>query len=95
MIYENTPSNNGLDENLLFVYAEKFGISKEALNKCITDNSTAINEIINASISDASSSGASGTPFNVIVTKDKTQIPIKGFVDEEYMEQGIQTLLKL
>jgi len=93
MIYENTPGNDGLDPNLLPVFAEKVGVDKVAFNKCMIDDQAEMDKIIDANLLDGKNSKLQGTPHSIIITKDQQQIPINGS-DGDTLNAALNVLLK-
>lgn len=76
MIFTNTPANNGLDENLLPVFAEKIGLNKSEFTKCLASNK--LDSIVESQYQDGVRAGVEGTPHSILILKDGTQVPIKG-----------------
>lgn len=75
-VFEITPSNNGLDLNLLPKIATDIGLDASAFEKCLAgEKSPSIQEGMDLGVS----LGAQGTPFTVILTKNGTfPTPING-----------------
>lgn len=69
IIYERTPSNNGLDHAFLPVWAEEVGVDKGAFETCL--NSGEFTEKITTSFNEARTLGAQGTPYTVLVPTKK------------------------
>lgn len=63
-IYENTPSNNGLDHANLSIWAVELGIDKTAFESCV--NSGEFSAQIAAAFNEARNIGAQGTPYTII-----------------------------
>ena len=93
-IFEITPSNNGLDLNLLPEIAEDIGLDKTAFEKCLATETA---DSIQGGADLALSVGAEGTPFTVILTK-KGIFPapingaqsfetVKGLIDQALIEE--------
>jgi protein-disulfide isomerase len=75
-IYEITPSNNGLDLNLLPQIATEVGLDKKAFETCLSSNKYATK--IEQDYYNALKAGARGTPYTVIVdTRTNQTIPIE------------------
>lgn len=91
-IYEVTPSNNGLDMALLPEMAAQLGIDKTAFNTCL--NSGKYAEAISKAYADALAAGATGTPYNIILTADGQKIPVNGAQPYESVKTVIETILK-
>lgn len=90
MIYQNTPSNDGLDAAQLPVFAEKIGLNTTKFNECL--NSGKFTEKVNKMAEDAVSAGAQGTPHNVVVFGDQ-KIPVAGAYPIEEFQKIIDPLL--
>lgn len=67
-IYENTPSNDGLDPAKLPVFAEQVGLDKAAFVKCLESGKykAKVTEAKNAGLK----AGARGTPYTVLMVRD-------------------------
>ncbi len=89
-LFEITPSNNGLDLNLLSVIAEDVDIDPVALQACV--DSGKYTDKIQAQFDEVIASGARGTPYNVIFVNGE-QAPIEGAQPIEAMRRVIETLL--
>ncbi len=68
-IYTVTPSNNNLDAAQLPILAASFGVDKTAFQTCLDSGTFTAN--VNASVDDAAGAGAQGTPFTVLIPKNK------------------------
>lgn len=88
MIYENTPSNDGLDAALLPQFAEKVGLDKTAFTNCLNSGKYAskITEAKNAGYL----AGARGTPYTVLLVKNGSKVETVPLVDDE--GQGLGAL---
>ncbi len=91
MIFTNTPANNGLDTNLLPVFASKIGIDKVAFAKCLATDT--FDATVQSQYEDGINAGVSGTPHSIIILKDGTQIPIKG-ADTVGLSKTLAAILK-
>lgn len=74
LIYQKTPSNNGLDLSLLPQFAEEIGLNKKEFETCL--DSGKYSDKISDSVEKAQIAGGQGTPYTVIITKHE-KIPIK------------------
>jgi protein-disulfide isomerase len=74
-IFEITPANNGLDPAKLGETAKALSIDTKAFNACMTAKKYAAN--IQKSVDEATTLGAQGTPFFVLVTPNQS-IPVFG-----------------
>jgi len=90
-LFEVTPSNNGLDLDLLPEIAEFVGLDRVAFEECL--DSSRHQDSIRQSIKDAEGAGARGTPYSVIVTKDGQLVPINGAQPYDAVKQGIDAIL--
>ncbi len=89
-IFEETPSNNGLNLEDLPKFAAELGVDKAAFIKCSKDRET--KSLIEADSKEAMSVGAEGTPYNVIVYGDK-KLVVPGGVPYEQMKQVLDQIL--
>ncbi len=89
-LMELTPSNNGLDLNLLPQIAEEVGVDVNAFNTCLENEET--KDKVQQDLEEAIASGARGTPHNVIIYGGK-QIAIPGMLPYEQMKQVLDDLL--
>lgn len=84
MIFEATPSNDGLDESLLPIFAERLGLNVNEFNSCL--NSGEFSDFIQESFDNGVKAGVRGTPYSVVITKDGTQIPVQGANEKRLFE---------
>lgn len=75
-IFEITPSNDGLDLDLLPQIAQEIGLDKSAFETCLDSGKYA--DYIQKDLDDAQSAGADGTPYSVIINKDGKKSFIEG-----------------
>ena len=94
-VFEITPSNNGLDPNLLPKIAGDIGLDKEAFNACLETAATSgIDKIVQDDSSEGLAAGVNGTPFTVIIAKDgKPPVPINGAQSFETVKTMIDAAL--
>ena len=73
-LYELTPSNNGLDLDLLPQIAEDVGLDGAKLEECLDSGRNA--KKVADSLADAFAAGGRGTPHNIMIVGDeKVEIP--------------------
>lgn len=84
-IFEITPSNDGLDLNLLPQLAKEIGIDLNKFNDCYTKKQT--QEKIKTQIKEAVEIGVRGTPFTLILFGDQ-KIPLPGHVEFEILDNN-------
>ncbi|MDO8510099.1 MAG: thioredoxin domain-containing protein [bacterium] len=90
-LYEVTPSNNGLDADELPKIAKEVGLDVEQFNTCLASGK--YKDHVQSDYQDGVRAGAEGTPYSVIVTKDR-KIPItQGALPFEAMKQIIDAIL--
>jgi len=76
-IFEITPSNNGLDLELLPQIAEDIGLDRTAFEECLASGRHA--NRVEADYQDGLKAGVKGTPHSVVITKkDGKTYPISG-----------------
>ena len=91
-IFEITPSNNGLDLNLLPEIAEYVGLNREDFVRCLESGKYA--EKVEDQVRQAVAAGGNGTPYSVILTRDGKTIPISGALPFAQIKATIDPLLK-
>ncbi len=91
-LYEETPSNNGLDMSKLPEFAVAAGLDKAAFEAC--QKSDVGKDVIEKHLQEAlvATGGRVGTPHNVIITGDE-QVTAAGYIPFEAMDQMIQQIL--
>lgn len=90
-IFEVTPSNDGLDLNLLLEFAVELGIDEEDFVDCVGDEE--IGAIVEAQVQDAIASGGRGTPYSVIVDREGNAIPFSGAQPYGQLKAAIDSML--
>lgn len=90
-IYEITPANNGLDVAELPKIAEYVGLDVAKFNTCLVSGK--YDALIQGQIENAQATGAGGTPWSIIITKNG-QYSINGAQPLASIKQTIDTLLK-
>ena len=89
-IYEVTPANNGLDLAELPKIAEYIGLDVASFNVCLASGK--YDSKIQADVQNAKLTGAQGTPWSVVITKNGNY-SINGAQPYENVKQMIDTLL--
>lgn len=90
-VFETTPSNNGLDLELLPKFADELGLDKNNFNTCL--NSGRYDEYIQADVDDAQNSGAQGTPYSVVISSTGKKFVINGAQQYEQVKSIIEKAL--
>jgi protein-disulfide isomerase len=91
-IFEITPSNNGLDQNLLGKTASDIGINADDFNTCLS--STYGQDKIKSDTQDALNSGAEGTPYAIVVNGKGQKFVIPGALPFEQVSATVNQALK-
>ncbi|MBI2426355.1 MAG: thioredoxin domain-containing protein [Candidatus Kerfeldbacteria bacterium] len=77
LIFERTPSNNGLADEELFTIADDLKLDRDEFDKCLEDGK--YTDLVQADYAEAVSLGGQGTPYSVIVDKEGDVIqPVSG-----------------
>ncbi len=90
IIFAKTPSNDGLDPNLLVTFASQVGIKSADFNSCMKNDQVELNKIIDASLAEGKNVGIKGTPYSVVITKDNVQLPVIG-ADQNSLDAALET----
>lgn len=90
MVYERTPSNDGLDLALLPDFAEEVGLDRAAFEQCLDSGRMA--ERVQEDLDEVLAAGGRGTPHSIILF-DGEQLPIEGAQPYEVVKGLIDTLL--
>jgi protein-disulfide isomerase len=90
-LFEITPSNDGLDPAQLPQIAQYVGLNVDQFNQCL--NSGKLADKVQTDEEDAIASGAQGTPYAVIVTKNGEKYPIGGALPYSQLKIIIDQLL--
>lgn len=90
-IFRITPSNNQLDPSQLDVVAEGLGLDMQKFHSCLSSNR--YDQKISSQIEDATNSGASGTPYSVVIVGNKPVDSIGGAYDFSSVKQIIDSAL--
>lgn len=89
-VFDRTPSNNGLNPDLLPVIAAEIGLKKSEFNDCL--ESGKFTEKVKRQAAEAFASGATGTPHNVILFQGE-KIALPGAQPYQSMRSLLDTLL--
>ena len=89
-LYEITPSNNGLDMNLLPVIAEEVGFDRGAFTECLNSGRHA--DAVQEDFDDAVASGGRGTPHSLLLTGGQI-VEIPGAQPFSSLRSAIETVL--
>ena len=90
-LYEITPSNNGLDLNKLPEIAAELGIDKTKFEEC--QKSKKYEKKVQEQLEDAINSGGTGTPYNIIITKNSDKYVVNGAAPYLMMKSVVDTVL--
>jgi protein-disulfide isomerase len=91
LIYERTPSNNGLDMKTLPLMAAEIGLDKAEFEKCLNSGKMAAK--VKKDGDEAVAAGGQGTPFTVVLVKGGDKSVIGGFVEFDGLKQGLDAIL--
>lgn len=92
-IFEETPSNNGLDLALLPDYAGKAGVNVKSFQSCL--DAKEAEDLVNADFSSGQTAGVRGTPGSFLVNTASNQTQyIPGAIPAAQLKQQIDALLK-
>lgn len=92
MLYDITPSNNGLDPAELSKIAKNVGLDVKAFDTCLSSGKYA--EKVESSYQDAIAAGGRGTPNSIILSKDGTKTPLEGALPYENLKTILDAMLK-
>lgn len=90
-VFEETPSNNGLDLDLLPKFAQEMGLNMEAYNACLESDDA--KKQVEEDYADGVKAGVRGTPHTLIYTKDGKVIPMEGGQPYENVKAAIDLIL--
>ena len=93
LIFETTPSNNGLDPAQLPALAEQIGLKRTDFEACLASGK--YKEKVDAEAADAVAAGANGTPFTVVIAPNNQRFTINGAEPYESVKKVIEFALKL
>ncbi|MFH1454747.1 MAG: thioredoxin domain-containing protein [bacterium] len=86
-IYANTPGNNGLDATKLPEFAKSSGVDVTKFNTCLASGKYAAT--VEADFQDGVKAGAQGTPYNVLVLKDKLSSDAENTIQDFVAKNGL------
>jgi protein-disulfide isomerase len=90
-VFAITPSNNGLDLNQLPVIAKNIGLDASEFQTCL--DSGKYSDLISENLSDAITSGGTGTPYSIIITPKGGVFPFSGALPFEQVKSLIEQAL--
>jgi len=81
-VYENTPSNDGLDPSELNTFADDVGVDQTAFTSCLSSGKYAdkISESVTAGFA---AGGGSGTPYSVLLVRNGNQTETVPLMDSQ------------
>jgi len=91
-IFNETPSNNGLDQARLPEIAEEIGLDRNSFGECLESGRT--QKIVQKHYEDAIKSGGQGTPYSVIITKQGGVFPFSGALPFESVKNLIDQAIR-
>ncbi len=90
-IFKDTPSNDGLDLNLLPKFATELGVDAKAFATCQKDEAIA-KKIVDHE-TNAQQSGAQGTPYPIFTYKDEVKGALPGAVPADQIKKMVDDLI--
>lgn len=91
IIFERTPSNNGLETSKLFDFAAEIGISRGSLEACLNSDRNLAK--IEADLENGVTSGVTGTPYSFVVNGAGQKFIINGALPYSRVKAIIDTAL--
>ena len=91
-LFETTPSNNNLDLAKLPEIAKDVGLSRAEFEKCLESGKFA--KRIQEDLDDAMNSGGNGTPYSVIIAKNKKKSIISGAQPYAMVKSAVEAALQ-
>lgn len=91
LLFEKTPSNNGLDEAELPKIAQQVGLNVDRFNSCLSSGKYSAK--VAESLKRAEAAGMQGTPYSIIVSGD-SKTPVSGALPETSIKAMVDSLLK-
>lgn len=91
-IFEVTPSNDGLDLNLLLDFAIDLNIDRDTFIECVAREDIAAR--VQEDVEDAIASGGTGTPYSVLISSNGTIVPFSGWRPYSELEAAVNALLE-
>ncbi len=91
-IFSVTPSNNGLEDQVLFDTAEKLGLNMDDFRSCVENKDYAA--VVTADAVEAQAVGATGTPFSILIDGDgKILTRFKGLLSDSQLSAAFDQFL--
>jgi protein-disulfide isomerase len=91
-IFEVTPSNNKLEDEVLFTTAEDLGLDMDKFRSCVENKDYAT--VQTADATEAEAVGATGTPFSILIDEDgKILTRFKGVVSAAQLSSAFDQFL--
>ena len=90
-IFATTPSNNGLDLNLLPKFATELGLDAKAFTTCQTDK--AITQKVTDQETNGQKAGAQGTPYPLVTYKDVVKGALQGAIPTDQLKAMVDQLI--
>lgn len=92
LIFEVTPSNDGLLATQLPTLAEQVGVANIAqFNDCLSSGKYA--DKVAADLQDAAAAGGRGTPYSILIGPDGTTTPLSGAQPYASVKAAVEALL--
>lgn len=91
LIFEKTPSNDGLDLTQMSNYAKEIGLNVNKFNECW--NSQKYASAVQEDEADAQNAGAQGTPYSVVIGPNGELVPVNGAQPYAQVEAAIKQFL--
>ncbi len=96
-LFEITPSNDGLDLNLLMQIAQEVGLDRKPFEGLVAQNDVRGGKYadhIEADYQDAVASGGRGTPYSIVIAPNGKKFPLSGAQPYEAVKQLIELALQ-
>lgn len=87
-IYTNTPGNDGLDHSKLPEFAKNAGVDVKSFNSCLASGKYAAT--VEANFQDGVKAGARGTPYSILLLKNKISSSIESELNTYIVKNGLQ-----
>src|SRR3989344_545794 len=91
-IFEVTPSNNGLDLNLLPKFAEDLGLNRAQFESCLSSGK--YKDKVQPQYDDAVASGGTGTPYSIVIAPNGKKFVVSGAQPYSAVKTIIEQALK-